>query len=128
MYYNMRCFSCVPFHVFVVPVPLFLLCTAVSKKACPQATPTVGPKPLHEDRDDVGKIKFKKPAKRKSSEDRTGVLDASTSKRSKQDDENASTVIVGGVAKRRRRSSGGESKSRQVKNNSLLSFGDKGED
>lgn len=102
------------------------ICAAASKKACPEATPTVGPRPLHED--NVGKVQFKKPAKRKSIEGKSGVLDASTGKHSKQDEESPSTIIVGGVTKRRRRSSGGESKSRQVKNSSLLSFGDDEED
>jgi hypothetical protein len=86
--------------------------------------------PRTESEDDGGKIKFKKPVKRKSScnEDRSGVLDATTSKKPKQSvKDSATTIVMGGVAKRRRRSSEGESKSRKVKNNSLLSFGDEEE-
>ena len=69
------------------------------------------------DSDNDGRIKFIKPRKRKSSESKSGVLDASTSKKSKGEGEET------GVIRRRRRSSGGESKSGRVKNNSLLSFG-----
>ena len=101
--------------------------TVASKKSSNEATPTVGPRPEGEKEDD-GKIKFKKPTKRSSSENKSGVLDASSSKRSKQDaKESAATIVVGGVT-RRRRSSEGESRSRKVKNSSLLSFGDDEED
>ena len=85
--------------------------------------PTASRKPLpgdHHDQD-TEKITFKKPAKRTSVD---GVLDASSSKRHKTADSAKDTTMAGGATKRRRRSSGGEAKSKQVKNSSLLSFGE----
>lgn len=99
---------------------------ASSNQEYEDAAPTVGPRPRPSDTTHAkggDKIKFKKPTKRSSIEDRSGVLDASTTKKAKHSEESAATIVVGGVAKRRRRSSEGESKSKQVKNNSLLSFG-----
>lgn len=96
--------------------------------------PTVSPRPdpSEDGVQDGGKITFRKPNKRKSGDgERSGVLDASSSKRPKQDDptkDSVATIVMGGVTRRRRRSSGGESRSRQVKNTSLLSFGDEEED
>lgn len=66
-----------------------------------------------------GKIVFKKPAKRKSSEGGGGgVLDAST-KKPKTDE---------GSRPSHRTSPGSKVKAKGVKNNSLLSFGDEEED
>lgn len=71
-----------------------------------------------------GRIVFKRPAKRKSSE--SGVLDASTNKKAKQDSPRSQGGSSGSGRQRRR--SSGESQSRGVKNSSLLSFGDEEED
>ena len=99
--------------------------------------PSVGPQPrpsaggedlLSTDR---GKIVFKKPAKRKSSDSvdpAGGVLDATTSKRPRQGDGEEKGHGLGPSGRRRRRSSGGNSQSKGVKNKSLLSFGGDDED
>lgn len=91
------------------------------------SVPTVEPRPSHDDGDssEGGKIVFKKPTKkRKSSDGGGGVLDATTSKKPRQGE----AEEKGGAGRRRRRSSGGESKSKGVKNKSLLSFGDNEEE
>ena len=99
--------------------------------------PTVLPRPQtggeRDDKDKGGKIKFRKPVKRRSHDGSAvgGVLGASTSKKAKTDTPQKSgvaTVVLGGVTRRRRSSSGSESKSKQVKNSSLLSFGEDEDD
>ena len=95
----------------------------------PQPRPSAGGEDLPSP--DGGKIVFKKPTKRKSSESGDpagGVLDATTSKRPRQGDWEEKGCGLGPSGRRRRRSSDGNSQSKGVKNKSLLSFGNDDED